>query len=319
MPDRLDEFLLALSVIEQRVAATEEPMTLIVPENFKQFALVLSSLPMVFDRRSTARDRRHTIRRIREERFTHLYVLRAQSMWVCLRSGVPYARRRGLPLVCRRRLAAKRRGHSTVDTVYILQCISKTLEWQYTTPCEWNGVSVAHCREHENAIVIGLDEDLSGKNLNDTVAYIHKHHKRQFVLVGPRDCAAFAESITEKSPGNVQNLCGNTNLNRTLHIIASAGVLISGNLDYLHLAGYLGTPHVALQGKDIILRNVPFGFNETVLDTHDRNKPCEPKIAVVAKASSDSINRYIMSYAKKHRHRKHELGDDTEFTDQSRS
>lgn len=92
----------------------------------------------------------------------------------------------------------------------------------------------------------------------------------QFVLLGgPQD--DFLQKILEKSPKQVINLAGKTDLRQSAAVLALSKALVSNDTGLLHVAEQLGKPAIALMGP------APFGFpSRSSTKIMQLDLPCRP-------------------------------------------
>jgi ADP-heptose:LPS heptosyltransferase len=91
------------------------------------------------------------------------------------------------------------------------------------------------------------------------------------VIIGGREDIVQGEEIV--SGNNAINLAGKTNLSVTAAIIATSGVLLSGDSGVLHLGVGVGAATVSLFGPGISAKWAPQGSRHIVLST---GLPCSP-------------------------------------------
>ncbi len=300
MPEGMSDFLMALAVVDRRVAAEGRAMTLIVAEPIHRTALALTSLPTVCDRRATARDRRHTIRRVRRECFSHLYVLRDRSAWFVVRSGVAARNRRTMPSrLYRRFFGTGRRGLGVCGGEHISRVYCNLLDMPYRDPSEWQGEHIDGDPDYRGAMVLCPGSGKGpNRNGDEFTLPAQRCADRKVVMLGTREDAERCRETAECAPGRIVNLCGAVTMIQAARILASASVVVSNNTRLLHLAGYLGTPWVGLFRAVDPLEQRPLGPAGVLLcageaDTADCGDARYGRHRVVKGISGEAVLRCI--------------------------
>jgi heptosyltransferase II len=279
MPNWIGDLALALSVILRKVDNERAHVTLLAPRHLAQLCSLLCEVPVLpYDRRSRA-DFLETISTLRGASFHKVYILPVSfsSAWCAFRAGIQ--KRRGV--------SKEGRGLFLTEALPgSLRNVNKHLTHEYATvletplcnPDAWQARTYGELREKspcKNAIVFcpgakygpakrwpwfgALAGQLSGESI---------------VLLGDDDEAETAKEIADHHPERIKNLVGKTTLVEVVSIIAGAKLVVSNDSGLMHLAGFLGTPVVAMFGSTTPVWTRPLGKKARMATIACECSPC---------------------------------------------
>ncbi|WKZ85306.1 glycosyltransferase family 9 protein [Ralstonia pickettii] len=101
------------------------------------------------------------------------------------------------------------------------------------------------------------------------------------VIIGTASEAELAASITEGMDGHI-NLCGKTNLQQMMAVMAGSAALISTDTGPSHMAAALGVPVVSLFGPTQALQTGPFADGTNFVDIVSVKVSCSPCVGTPA-------------------------------------
>lgn len=115
---------------------------------------------------------------------------------------------------------------------------------------------VEQCIRFNNYVVIAPSAAWKKKRwpIDKWEEVILKSPNLNFVILGGKE-DIFCQKFEEKSPKNVQNLCGEINLIESFYVIKKSKCIVSGDTGMIHMADLLNHPGVLLIG--------PTAFGET--------------------------------------------------------
>ncbi|MBI5785401.1 MAG: lipopolysaccharide heptosyltransferase II [Rhodocyclales bacterium] len=94
-----------------------------------------------------------------------------------------------------------------------------------------------------------------------------------WAIGGPKDAEAGAE-IERLSEGAAQNLCGRTNLEQAIDLIAGARAVVSNDSGLMHVAAALGRPLAALYGSSSPAYTPPLSPHAKIISLKLECSPC---------------------------------------------
>jgi heptosyltransferase-2 len=95
--------------------------------------------------------------------------------------------------------------------------------------------------------------------------------------LGDREEIETGEAIENSAPKRVINLIGKTSLSEALSIIGGARLIVSNDSGLMHLAGFLGTPLVAIFGSTSPAWTRPLGGKFRMATSKCGCSPCFSK------------------------------------------
>ncbi|MBN1306723.1 MAG: glycosyltransferase family 9 protein [Chitinispirillaceae bacterium] len=261
MPQRIGDFVLALSVIARKVASNDESITLIVPQHLIPLCTLLSNLPYFPYRRGSRAELLESIAGVKRQDFDVLYLL-TQSLstaWFGLRTGIPV--RRGMsgrlvnPFLTEAIVPSR---EATGD--HITKEYASILEVEDAPPEAWPGVTIPPAPDCGTPVVLcpgpGMIPARQWQGFREIIKLLPSY---DFVILGDRHDAAVAKYIASHFPHRVRNCAGRTSIETAAAIIAAASVVIADHCGLMHLAGFIGTPVVGIFGSTSELRDRPLG------------------------------------------------------------
>lgn len=93
-------------------------------------------------------------------------------------------------------------------------------------------------------------------------------------IVGSAKDAAVGTEIAQLAEGSAQNLCGRTNLEQAIDLLASARCVVSNDSGLMHVAAALDRPLVALYGSSSPTYTPPLSARATILSLGLACSPC---------------------------------------------
>lgn len=94
-----------------------------------------------------------------------------------------------------------------------------------------------------------------------------------WAIGGPKDAEAGAE-IARLSNGAVQSLCGRTNLEQAIDLIAGARAVVSNDSGLMHVAAALGRPLAAIYGSSSPAYTPPLSAHAKIVSLNLECSPC---------------------------------------------
>ncbi|MBN1574907.1 MAG: glycosyltransferase family 9 protein [Chitinispirillaceae bacterium] len=261
MPQRIGDFVLALSVISRKVAPTGGSITLIVPQHLIPLCTLLSTIPYFPYRRGSRSELLQSIAGVKRQDFDKLYIL-TQSLstaWFGLRTGIPL--RRGMsgglvsPFLTETVVPSRE-----VTGDHLTREYAAILEVDHVPPEAWPGVTISPAPDYGNTVALCPGPDPNpAKQWGGFREIIKLLPSYDFVILGDQKDTAIAKSIASHFPHRVRNCAGQTSIETAAAIIASSSVVIANHCGLMHLAGFLGTPVVGVFGSTSEVRDRPLG------------------------------------------------------------
>jgi heptosyltransferase-2 len=274
MPNWMGDFLLALSVVERKVAAQGERPTLLAPQWLAPLATLLTDLPVISYKRDSGKQWRTTRREVTERRFDTIYLLpySFSSAWFAFRAGI--RNRRGISRDGRGMLLSQRLQRSVRDySQHLTKEYCAVLDVDYQEPQLWKAPVFRRSEKHRGCIVLCPGATYGPAKrwpyFNDLVQLLSG---KRIVLLGKTGDAAGIESPAQHS-ASIEDLTGRTTLPQAAAIIAAAGSVIANDSGLMHLAGFLGTPVAGIFGSTSPDWTHPLGKRSAAV--YDR-QPCSP-------------------------------------------
>jgi len=276
MPQRIGEFVLALSVASRIDSEGNEKITLIVPQHLIPLCTLLSTLPYFPYRRSNRGELLDSIAGVKRQNFDELCVLTnsLSTAWFALRTGIPERRGPGGGITnpfFTKTFEQKESVHLTEQYAQILGC-------DHVPPQLWPGISIDPAEPAEQSVVLcpgssgGAAKQWSG--YREIVKLLPSY---RFTLLGDLGDVGAAKSITRHFPHRVRNLVGKTSIESAAAQLAGASVVIANHNGLMHLAGFLGTPVVGIFGSTSAQRHRPLGNGVRCADGASVCAPCNAK------------------------------------------
>ena len=261
MPQWIGEFVCALSVISRKTAASDDHITLIVPQHLIPLCTLLTTLPYFPYRRATRGELLDSIAGVKRQRFDKLYILNHSlpTAWFGMRTGVPV--RRGVsgallsPFLTETVTASKEGSERHITSDY-----AAILEVEDVSPDAWPGVPVTPAPEHSGKVVLcpgsrnGPSRQWPG--YRELVKLLPSY---EFVILGDEGDLEVAKSVASHLPHRVHNLAGKTTIETAASVLSSGSVVIANHTGLMHLAGYIGVPVVGIFGPTSAVRHRPLG------------------------------------------------------------
>ncbi|MFA6310063.1 MAG: lipopolysaccharide heptosyltransferase II [Sterolibacterium sp.] len=97
-------------------------------------------------------------------------------------------------------------------------------------------------------------------------------------LVGSEKDRTLGEEIARLAPGAALNLCGRTNLEQALDLIAGARLVVSNDSGLMHVAAALDRPLLALYGSSSPAYTPPLSPRAKIVSLHTDCSPCFKRV-----------------------------------------
>jgi len=274
MPHWIGEFVLALSVVSRKAQEEDSQITLIVPQHLIPLCTLFSPLPYFPYRRDSRSELLQSISGVKRQNFDKLYILTnsLSTSWFGLRTGIP--ERRGISSELMSPFLTQALPPSTdTDREHLTRDYSEILEVAYAAPETWPGITIPSHEDYSNTVALcpgsnhGKAKQWSG--FREMIKLLPSY---QFVILGDENDKEIAKAVASHFPHRVRNITGQTTIEAAAAIVASVSVVISNHSGLMHLAGFLGTPVVAIFGSTSAVRHRPLG--EAVRCAVPTGAPC---------------------------------------------
>ncbi len=276
MPNWIGDFVLALAVLKHTRHDMADAPALLLPPYLMELQEHIGGFDSIAYRRTTSGQYKESVRAVRRAGFERIAILphSMSSAWFAFRCGI--RRRRGIArelrgLFLTERLSSRladRRTHLTSEYAAVLQAPP-------FDPARWEGIDTAGFGEYRNAVVFcpgakyGPSKRWRGwRDLADKLT------DSRIVILGGAEDAAFGMEIARGRKDRIINLAGETSLVDAARIIAEATAVVSNDSGLMHLAGFLGTPLVAIFGSTSPAWTLPLGRRSIVLYIGEPCSPC---------------------------------------------
>jgi heptosyltransferase-2 len=303
MPDRMGDFIFALSVVMQKYSGAD-PVTLLVPEKIGPLAEVISPFEMILYRRKNNREYLDTIQVVKERRFSKIYLLQRtfSAAQLAFRCEIPH--RRGIQDELRPELltdllprSSERRSH------HLTKEYAEILETPFIPPQQHVPASPRFSRLQyfRNVIVLSSDIPYWASNSIMWCALLpDRLPQLEFVMLGYNADQQHIKQHIPNTP-NIRNLTGKTTIAEATAIVASSALVVSGDSGLLHLAGFFGTPAVGIYGPTSAVLTCPLGKDSYTISTGIPCSPCfnkecpEPDMKCITGLSLDRIIEKVIT------------------------
>ncbi len=279
MPNWIGDASLALSVILPKVWAEKSDVTLLVPRQLVELCSLLCGLPIIPYKRAERREFLETVSVLRTARFEEAVVLPVSfsSAWCAFRAGIQ--RRRGVSKECRGVLLTEALpGRLRNVNEHLTHEYAMVLETPYLSPEAWQPRQPRTRGNHHpyaNAIVFCPGSKYGPAKRWPRFGELADHFSHDtIVLLGDRDEAEAGRVIEARGPKRIVNLIGKTSLPEAVSIIAGSRLVVSNDSGLMHLAGFLGTPVVAIFGSTSPAWTRPVGNKVGIATTECECSPC---------------------------------------------
>jgi heptosyltransferase-2 len=239
----------------------------------------LSGLAVIPYKRASRKQFAETIATLRSAGFAEAFVLPISfsSAWCAFRIGIP--KRRGVSKECRRLLLTEALPGKLRDfNRHLTHEYAAVLKTPYQAPEAWQGrvpAAFAGQSNYQGAIVFCPGAKYGpAKRWPWFGELAPLLSNTDIVLLGDREDAQTGASIEKVEPKRIKNLIGKTTLTEALSIIAGARLVVSNDSGLMHLAGFLGTPLVAIFGSTSPTWTRPLGNNVRMAGSDCDCSPC---------------------------------------------
>lgn len=276
MPNWIGDFLLALSVVEEKVRLEKSGCMMLVPDHLENLCRLVSSLSFVTYRRSNVFGFLRTVSTVRRQRFETAYILphSFSSAIFAFACGIP--RRRGVRREQRQVLLTDILPRSTRNSKeHITREYATVLEIAPPDFLQWKGRHIETDERGRNAVVMcpGASYGTS-KKWPYFPALAKELPKEKIVLLGTGSEKQAADEVAAVAPERIRNLAGATSIVEAARIIAAAKLVIANDSGLMHVAGYLGTPVVGIFGSTRPSWTTPLGAHTHIAYRQASCSPC---------------------------------------------
>jgi heptosyltransferase II len=279
MPNWIGDIALALSVITRKTAFGQTDLTLLVPAHLVELCTLFCPFPCIPYNRTSRKDFVETIEFLRAAQFDSAYILPVSfsSAWCAMRAGV--RRRRGVSRESRGIILTEALSATVRDfNHHLTREYAEVLETPYFPPETWQAPALAHLRkksDHTNAVVFCPGAKYGPAKRWPWYGELAKRMpEERIVLLGDDDEAETGKAIAASAPNHFINLIGKTTLQEAVSIVAQARLVVSNDSGLMHLAGFLGTPVVAIFGSTSPMWTRPLGDKARIAKVDCECSPC---------------------------------------------
>jgi heptosyltransferase II len=279
MPNWIGDVALALSVILRKAETEPVDMTLLAPQHLVDLCSLLSGLPVIPYKRKSHEEFKRTVLALRGQAFDKAYLLPISfsSAWCAFRACIP--NRRGVSKECRGVLLTEAlAGRLRNFNEHLTHEYASVLETTYHTPETWQTRAFATIRGkslYKNAVVFCPGAKYGpAKRWPWFGELVHAFPQENIVLLGGDEEAEIGRALEAIGLKNIRNLIGKTSLPEAVSIIAGARLVVTNDSGLMHLAGFLGTPVVAIFGSTSPAWTRPLGGKVGIATTECACSPC---------------------------------------------
>jgi len=274
MPNWLSEFIIALSVVTRKATASKYEFSLIVPERFVALCKKLSPLPVIPYNRKNSLQFLDSAALVKEASIDKLFLLphSFSSAYFAFKTGVPICR--GISAEQRNQFLTENVSSEVVTkTQHLSKEYSAVLETDYEEPSLWPGVSIEPHPHYAGYVVLCPGSGEVTRRWTGFEELVKLWPDQNFAILGDDADVKAARPVGRRLPHRVINLTGQTTLDDAAEIIAGASVVIANDSGLMQIAGYLGTPVVAIFGGSSPAWRKPLGSSARVITSSD--SPCQ--------------------------------------------
>lgn len=278
MPNWIGDTLMAMAVINRKVAVEGNRTHLLVAENLKPLIEDVSDLPIISYNRRSRSSVYNAIRKIKSYSFSKVYLLphSIRTAWIAMNTWIP--KRRGIAKEGRGLFLTERISKTLRDkNKHLVNEYSTILETDEFGPEEWDGILhqdiCSGAPEFDIVLCPGAKYG-PAKQWQDYKGLAELMHPLNIVVLGTANDYSYGEEIRSASPSRVTNMAGKTNINEAVHIISNSKLVISNDSGLMHLAAYIGVPVIGIFGSTSPDWTRPLGKKSVVLNSQLSCAPC---------------------------------------------
>ncbi len=268
MPKWIGDYVMALSVVEEKRRITDGPISLITAPYLVELARTLTTMEVIPYKTDDG------LQQVKERGFSDLYILPhsiSTALWgfsTGIRKRYGYKKEGRSPLLTHRlkRDNLKRTRHITAE-------YSKLLNTPLPAVSSLCGTTLPV--KPSGAIII-----CPGAKYGPAKQWPHFSYlleaipDEKFIILGGADEAAYADILIKENPSrDISNLCGDGSLVDAARHLAAAKAVISNDSGLMHLAAYVGAPLIGIFGSSTPVWTTPIGNSSRVIW---HNEPCSP-------------------------------------------
>ncbi len=280
MPNWIGDFVMALSVVNQKGAHDTCSVILIVPKKLELLARSISTLPIVSFVKHPQSAFRTSLREIRAHTCDELYILPRSfsAAWLGFLSTISV--RRGVrgqlrDLLLTESISPKgltRQNHVTYE-------YSQVLGIPFISPPDANGSSRLIDSTQTNSVVICIGAAYGpAKQWTGYAELLTLWSKAKFTILGDAKDCELGEALANIDPARINCLVGKTSLDEAIKILAEARVVISNDSGLMHVAAYVGTPVVGIFGSTSPAWTRPLGNKVRIAHANVDCSPCFKRV-----------------------------------------
>lgn len=270
MPNWLSEFIIALWVVTRKAEDQAFKFTLIVPERFVALCRAISPLPVIQYSRKNNLQFFDSAARVKDAKFEKIFLLphSFSSALFAFKTGIPNCR--GINAEQRNKFLTESISSEIITfKEHLSREYSVVMDVPYTDVSTWSGSAIDPQPNYAGSVVLCTGAGEPTKRWQGFEELVKLWSDQHFVLLGDDDDVESAKNVGRMLPHRVVNLTGRTTLDEAAAIIAGASVVIANDSGLMQLAGFLGTPVVAIFGGSSPLWRRPLGPNARIVKSSD--------------------------------------------------
>lgn len=268
MPKWIGDYVMALSMVEEKRRVHKDEISLITAPYLVDLAKSLTTMDIIPYKSE------ESLAETKSRNFSDIYIIPhsiSSALWA-FSTGIK--NRHGYKKEGRSPLLTVRHTRSNPDrTKHITSEYADLLEIQHP---DISAVPGANLRTEESDTIIICPGAKYGpaKQWPHYSYLIESLPNEKFAILGGKDEWAYANVLIKENPSaNIQNLCGTGTLAEAAQHLANAKVVISNDSGLMHLAAYVKAPVIGIFGSSTPTWTRPVGSSSKVIW---HNEPCSP-------------------------------------------
>jgi heptosyltransferase II len=263
-------------VVHRKTTMQHTSVTLLVNPPLAPLCGLLSGLPVIPYKRTSLADYRATLSEVKRQAFDAVYVLPPSFSSALFAFLTKAKKRRGIKGELRGPLLSRALPSTLRDrSRHLTYEYAMVLETDFVPPEYWQGVKTDAPKDHEGAIVFCPGAQYGqAKRWSGYARLAEIMPGNEIVVLGDSCDAEAADDIESAAPARVKNLAGKTSLVEAARIISHAKAVVSNDSGLMHIAGYTGTPVVAVFGSTAAAWTRPLGSRVRIAHVKTDCSPC---------------------------------------------